>query len=527
MIENPILKGFNPDPSMIRVGEDYYIATSTFEWFPGVQIHHSRDLVNWRLLTHPLTRTSQLDLRGKPSSGGIWAPNLTYDNGTFYLIYTDVVNRTGVYKDTHNYLVTSDDIMGPWSEPIYLNSSGFDPAMFHDSDGRKWVINMCWNFTRNELSQHFDGILLQEYCPTKEALIGPIKKIVEGVNWVLEGSNLYTRGDYYYILLAERGTGYEHTATMIRSKNIEGPYEQDPNNPILTSRFDPKHPLQKAGHGSLVETQNGDWYMAYLCARPLPNRKLCPLGRETAIQKCEWTDDGWVRLVGNGYLPELTTEAPNLPSYPFESPPEKDDFNSDQLSIHFQTLRIPASEEWVSLKEREGFLRIYGRESLTSLHNQSLVARRIQDYQCEIETCVEFNPGSFTQMAGLICIYDENDHFYFRVSHDDKYKKHIGIITMNNGKFMEFPGKITIEGLERCYLKVSINMEDLQFSYSTDGEAWEKFGPVLDFGQLSDEYEGKLGFTGALVGMCVQDLSGMKKYADFDFFTYRSLTNNR
>src|SRR5207244_12626320 len=144
-IKNPILRGFNPDPSILRVGDDYYIATSTFEWFPGVQIHHSKDLVNWHLLTRPLTRTSQLDLRGNPNSAGVWAPDLSYYDGLFYLIYTDVKSLDWIYNDTHNYLVTAPNIMGPWSEPIYLNSSGFDPSLFHDEDGRKWLLNMQWD----------------------------------------------------------------------------------------------------------------------------------------------------------------------------------------------------------------------------------------------------------------------------------------------------------------------------------------------------------------------------------------------
>lgn len=175
MIENPILSGFNPDPSIVRVGEDYYIATSTFEWFPGVQIHHSRDLKHWRLLTHVLTEESQLNMVGDPDSCGIWAPCLTYDNGLFYLIYTDVKSRLGVFKDTHNYLVTAKSIEGPWSSPVYLNSSGFDPSLFHDEDGRKWLVNMLWDHRAKHNS--FGGIVLQEYSIQQRKLIGERKNI--------------------------------------------------------------------------------------------------------------------------------------------------------------------------------------------------------------------------------------------------------------------------------------------------------------------------------------------------------------
>lgn len=145
-IKNPILPGFNPDPSICQAGDDFYIATSTFEWFPCVQIHHSKDLVNWHLLTRPLSRKSQLDMAGDPCSSGIWAPCLTYADGLFWLIYTDNKCLEGEYNESNNYLVTAPDIMGPWSDPVYLNSSGFDPSLFHDDDGHKWLINMIWDF---------------------------------------------------------------------------------------------------------------------------------------------------------------------------------------------------------------------------------------------------------------------------------------------------------------------------------------------------------------------------------------------
>src|SRR5215813_5593495 len=183
-IRNPILKGFNPDPSIVRVGDDYYIATSTFEWFPGVQIHHSRDLVHWRLLTRPLNRASQLNMLGDPDSCGIWAPCLSYADGLFWLVYTDVKRYDGT-KDMHNYIVTAPKIEGPWSDPSYVNSSGFDPTLFHDDDGRKWFLNMVWNHRGPARGSHpktpaFDGILLQEWDPKARKLVGPVRNVFRG-----------------------------------------------------------------------------------------------------------------------------------------------------------------------------------------------------------------------------------------------------------------------------------------------------------------------------------------------------------
>lgn len=519
-ISNPVLRGFNPDASMLRVGDDYYIATSTFEWFPGVQIHHSRDLVNWRLLTRPLTEPSWLDLRGVPSSGGIWAPALTYYEGTFYLMITNVKARRGVYKDLHNYLLTASDIMGPWSEPIHLNSSGFDPFLFHDDDGRKWLLNMAWDFRKGK--NRFGGIVLQEYSDSQKCLIGEARTIATGTSiGVTEGPFMFKRNGWYYLLLAEGGTGWNHAATLARSRFIEGPYEYDPNYPLITTVDTPDYPLQKAGHGAIVQTQDGEWYMSYICARPLPGRRLSPLGRETGLARLEWTEDGWLKLAEGGKLPPLTERAPQLPLHPFEEEPEVDHFDIEQLGQQYFTLRVPAAEEWISLIERPGYLRLRGRESLFSWHDQSLIARRLDHYECEIETRVVFEPEHFNQMAGLVLYYDESDHFYLRVSHSEEHGKHIALITTKQGQYDELDGAVVVaEGWDNCYLKVSLFFDRVQFSCSKDGEAWTFVGSELDLGQLSDEYEGKLGFTGTMVGLCAQDLSGTKKHADFDYLRY-------
>ena len=216
-IKNPVLPGFNPDPSILRVVDDYYIATSTFEWFPGVQIHHSKDLIHWKLITRPLKRTSQLNMTGNPNSCGIWAPCLSYDKGIFYLIYTDVKYFREIFKDCHNYMVTTDDIAGDWSEPIYLNGSGFDPSLFHDEDGKKWLVNMIWDHRKGK--NPFSGIVLQEYSVHEKKLIGKSLNIFKGTALgLVEGPHLYKRNGFYYLMTAEGGTGLKHAVTMARFK---------------------------------------------------------------------------------------------------------------------------------------------------------------------------------------------------------------------------------------------------------------------------------------------------------------------
>ena len=253
MIQNPILPGFRPDPSIIRVGEDYYIANSSFEWWPGVKIYHSKDLKHYEQLPSPLNRMSQLNMVGEDDSCGVWAPDISWDGEYFWLIYTDVKTRTGGLFNTHNYLVKSKDIRGGWSEPVYLNSSGFDPSVFHDTDGKMYIVNMINNFK---------GILVQEYDPEKECLVGEAKNVFPGTGrGYTEGPHIYHIGEYYYLLMAEGGTGYEHMVTMARSRSIWGPYEEDPGNPVLTSDMDNPEKLQNADMQILyaLKMGSGTW----------------------------------------------------------------------------------------------------------------------------------------------------------------------------------------------------------------------------------------------------------------------------
>lgn len=521
MITNPILRGFHPDPSIVRVGDDYYVATSTFEWFPGVRIHHSRDLKHWRLLTHALTRTSQLNMEGNPDSCGVWAPCLTHKDGMFYLLFTDVKSRRGAFKDTHNYLVTADRIEGPWSDPVFLNSSGFDPSLFHDDDGRSWLLNMLWDH-RAKRRDAFAGIVLQEYNVGERRLVGERKIIFKGTPLQLtEGPHLYKRNGYYYLVVAEGGTEYGHAVTIARSAAIDGPYEVDPTNPVLTSSGKSDWPLQKAGHGCLVETQGGEWAMVHLVGRPVKDGR-CVLGRETAIQPMEWTEDGWIRVRGGGNVPHVAFQEFDLAEHPFPSEPDTDHFDSEPLNLHWSTLRLPPDSTWLTLAERPGYLRLRGRESMNSLHRQSLIARRQQAKYCEAETSLEFEPEHFQQMAGLILYYDTMDYVYLRVSRDEVLGKCIGIVRSVGGVFETMPDtEVSIEGARQCKLKVKIEAQHASFSFAVDEGPWKSIGPMIDILHLADEpLNGAIRFTGNFIGLCAQDGSGMRIHADFDYFRY-------
>jgi xylan 1,4-beta-xylosidase len=532
MIRNPILRGFNPDPSILRVGDDYYIATSTFEWFPGVQIHHSRDLVNWRLLTRPLNRASQLDMLGDPDSCGIWAPCLTYSDGLYWLIYTDV-KRYGCttvggasgasLRDFHNYLVTSPTIDGEWSDAVYLNSSGFDPSLFHDDDGRKYLVNQLWDHRPGR--NRFAGIVLQEYSHTQRKLIGERRNIFPGTAiGFTEAPHLYKRKGWYYLITAEGGTGWGHAMTMARSRALTGPYELHPDKYIITARDRPHAPLQRAGHGDLVDTQAGETYAVYLCGRPLPNRGRCVLGRETAIQKMSWGADDWLRTLDGSGLPTLESPAPSLPAAPVEAAAVREDFDGDQLPIDFQWLRSPYPQELFSVTARRGFLRLYGRETIGSLFRQSLVARRQQAHCYSATTAMEFEPQHFQQSAGLVCYYNSAKFHYLHVSHDEENGRHLRVMTCTpdspQSDAFTVPLRIPAGRIE---LRVEFDMERLRFAYRIGGETWNWLPELFDASILSDEATapGAPNFTGAFVGVACQDVSGAAHPADFDWFEYR------
>ena len=520
-VQNPVLRGFNPDPCIIRVDDDYYIATSTFEWYPGVQIAHSRDLVNWRVVSRPLDRYSQIDLRGRPNSGGIWAPALTYADGRFHLIYTDVRTWAGSYKDVHNYLVTAPSVEGPWSEPTYLNSSGFDPSLFHDDDGRKWLVNMVWDHRADRHS--FGGILLQEYDPNEKRLVGPVKNIFPGTEiGLVEAPHIYKIDGWYYLTAAEGGTFTTHAQSVARSRSVDGPYEVMPGNPMITSAGRPELRLQSAGHGSFVQYKDGSWLFAHLCRRPLANGRSI-LGRETSIQNIEW-EDGWPRLAGGGNAPLDTFEAPPLPPHPWPEPSPRDDFDDDTLGIAWQSPRVRIDENIASLTARKGHLRLFGRESIVSHFEQSLIARRQQSFNIEASTRIEFDPDNFQQMAGLVAFYSTDNFYYLFLTHADHSRRCLGLMRCEGGKITypiekEYP----LHDWDAVYLKLSIRGERISFFYSRDGENWSAAGREHDASILSDEHAEPLGFTGNFVGMACQDLTGSRKHADFDWFEYREL----
>jgi xylan 1,4-beta-xylosidase len=537
LVSNPVLPGFHPDPSIVRAGGEYYLANSTFEWYPGVELHGSKDLAHWEPLPSPLSRKALLDMAGNPASGGIWAPCLSYDGALFYLIYTNVRSwASGPWKDTPNFLVTAPSIAGPWSDPVFLNCSGFDPSLFHDDDGRKWLVNMEWDYRKKQGGQ-FTGILLQEYSPAEKRLTGEPRKIFTGTaQELVEGPHLYKRNGWYYLLTAEGGTQYGHAATLARSRAIEGPYLVHPENPLLTSYNWPGHPLQKAGHASWCDTPDGRTYLAFLCGRPLAGTRNCVLGRETAIAELEWRDD-WPYLKYDPGARQKDEElwgarTPNYPPLAFAPPvplaslPEpfskekRYRFNESAIDPDFKTLRVPADPDVYSLTARAGFLRLRGGQSPVSRFQQTLLARRQTDFSFSAETYLEFAPKSFQELAGLCWRYDENNQYLLALSHDERAGRVLSVQAMQGGVYSRTETTEANNGGKGVWLGLTVREHTGHFRYALDGKTWIPLRPALDAAVLSDEYFHE-GFTGAFIGMFCVDTARYAACADFEYFAYK------
>lgn len=534
-IENPVLPGFHPDPSILRVGADYYIATSTFEWFPGVRVHHSTNLVDWRPLGGALDEKRLLDLYGAGDSNGIWAPNLSYADGEFYLLYTDVASFEAGFWDPQNYVVTGPTPTGPWSDPVVLHGRGFDASLFHDTDGTTWMLSMVadWRPGRNR----FAGISIQQYDRRARRLVGPEHTIFTGTEAQLtEAPLIYQKDGWYYLVTAEGGTSWEHQVTVARSSHLLGPYLADPAGPMITSNGRPDLPLQKAGHGSLVRTPAGEWYLAYLVARPYSELGRCVLGRETALQQVYWTDDGWPRVQGG--IPAVTAPAPAGVTVPAQRPLsseqfEEDDFDGPELGVNWSTLRRPATSDWVDLTSRPSYLRIRGGQSPVGKLRPSLVARRVVAQRCEFEADLDFNPRNYRQLAGITAYYNTRNWYYLHVTLDDDGERVLDLLTCDSGRVESAPGaRVALPGDGPVRMRVRFDGPSLFFSYAVDGADWQRIGPELDATTLSDEYaahaaEGEpeaWGFTGAFVGMWAHDLGAEGGFADFGRAAYRSRT---
>lgn len=549
-IENPVIPGMAPDPSIIRVGDDYYIATSTFHWTPAVQLFHSRDLANWELIGYALD-DSALDLRGTNTPAGIWAPHLSYDESTgrYWLAYSHMLNMAGREFCADSFAIWSDDIRRGWSEPIYLTSIGFDPALFHDEDGKHYASILEWESRRGY--QTPGHIVIAEVDLESGGIIGDWHRVTQGftTRGAAEAPQLYRHDGYYYLLIAAGGTGYAHGVEIGRSRSVFGPYEPHPSGePIITSSpqhlfslgdpdagqfamYNPNSVMQKAGHGSLVQTQGGEWYVAHLMSRPLPGTTLNPLGREASLQRVTWTDDGWLALADGSNLAKMTVPAPSgVEQGPRRGFDMVDAFEDDTWDARFMTPYRRQDESWVNTTERPGHLRIHGGESLFSQMNPAIMATRATSFDFVIETSVEFHPDHYSESAGLGLYYDSNNWLYARLYHSESLGcTALGVLQAGLGERIEYVHHKIAAPDGMVDLKLHYRAGRADIHYRPDATSgWAHLLDDIDVSYLSDEgvngEPGEIGgFTGLFNFIAAVDSHQRDSFADFAHYSVTNL----
>lgn len=501
---NPILAGFYPDPSITRVGDDFYLVNSTFAYFPGVPVFRSRDLVNWTQIGHVFDRASQLKLDGLGVSRGIFAPAIEHNDGVFYLV-TTLVDGGG------NFVVTAKDPAGPWSDPVWLDFEGIDPSLFFDDDGRAWMVNNG----APEGEPLYDGhraIWLQEFDVASQRMVGPRRVLVNGgvdisqkPVWI-EGPHLFKRDGYYYLNCAEGGTAEDHRQTIFRSRSITGPYEPWSGNPTLTQRdlpADRPDPVTSTGHADLVDTPAGDWWAVFLGCRPYSDNHY-NTGRETFLLPVSWNDDGWPQILAHGQAVPRVVKQPRLWGMNARVPLTgsftiREEFTASRIPSEWMMLRTPR-ERWMSIGGEHGQLWLQPRsDTLAGAGQPAFLARRQQHAVFEATTQVQFDSADEKAGAGLAVFQNERHHITLLIERAGT-ERQVVLRVVNRGESTE-AGRLSLgdaaDGPVR--LRVVCNGPTYTFSCASEGGDWRQVGASQDARQLSTKTAG--GFVGVTVGL--------------------------
>ncbi|HEY9575912.1 MAG TPA: glycoside hydrolase family 43 protein [Lachnospiraceae bacterium] len=499
---NPIISGYNPDPSICRVGEDYYIVNSSFEFYPGVPIYHSKNLVNWELEGYCLSNREQLELEGCYPSGGIYAPTIRYHEGTFFMTTTNTT-------DKGNFIVYTRDIKKGWSNPVWIDQGGIDPSLLFDEDGKVYFASAIID------SYGKQGIFLCEINPFTGERLSDSVLISRGCGGrYAEGPHLYKWFGKYYLMLAEGGTEYGHMETILRSDSPYGPFEECPHNPILTHRDDMREEIYCTGHADMIEDHNGNWWMVCLAIRPCQEKNarvlLHNLGRETFLAPVVWTKDGWP-VVGDGGLISLTMEGP----LPGEAPLPvnrdfSDDFSLEAFSSHYNFLRNPDMKNYI--RDCEGKKLVLQGTSTTINEIASPTWIGIRQKGFETITSVKVSPLDTVlgMRAGITAYYNDSYHYEIYLTKENgKWKvclaKHIHDI------FVVTAG-VEIACAENITLKIRSDKTYYRFYYSRDGENFVELGSGLVIG-LATESTKSMTFTGTYLAMFAEN--GKASFKDF------------
>ncbi|NLL75761.1 MAG: glycoside hydrolase family 43 protein [Clostridiales bacterium] len=484
-IYNPLLKGFYPDPSICRVGNDYYIVNSTFSYAPGVPVFHSRDLIHWKQIGHVLEREEQLRLKGVKMSHGIYAPCIRYYKETYYMITTNV-------SGGGNFYVTAEKPEGPWSDPIYLkDAEGIDPSLFFEG-------NDCYYIgQRGKKDAKYYGdceIWIQKLDLNKGELTGEVHVVWDGAFknavWA-EGPHLYKRGDYYYVLIAEGGTAYEHSICIARSRRLFGPYEPCPYNPILTHRhLGHNAKVQNVGHGDIVETPNGQWYIVMLGTRP--KEGYAPLGRETFFAELVWENNWPIVNPGEGKLRDIQeVSGDQIDSEQNLCEDEKNIKWKNPLDKRCIFFRFP--EKGMYEVEENGKIALKTLpQCMSDDLSPAYIGTRVTSMDFHMETMIEFTPCN-NQEAGLIYLHDENNYvrFVITVSSGNEEGQSIKIVKVEEGKEIV----LFQDEINRNAHRLKMHLKGLELICMAEGNKLMN----IDIRRLTSEAAG--GFVGCTMGI--------------------------
>jgi xylan 1,4-beta-xylosidase len=497
--QNPILAGYYPDPAITRVGDTYYLVNSSFSHFPGIPVSASKDLVNWRQIGNAIDRTSQIDLARKAVSEGVFAPDISYHDGVFYIVNTCVACKG-------NFVITAKDPAGPWSDPIWLPFEGIDPSMFWEGD-KAYIVN---NRAPNEPPRYSGhrAIWVQEYNWRAGKMVGESTQIVNGgvditqkPSWI-EGPHIFKNGDYYYLIAAEGGTGDNHSEVVFRSQSLLGPYVPYEHNPILSQRgLDPRraNPITSAGHADFVQAQNGEWWAVFLATRPYKDG-MYNIGRETFLLPVSWKD-GWPQVLAAGEPIPYAAVKPNLPAQAKEALPTTgnfsyvDTFDGKTLGLQWVGVRTPKEPVY---KIENGDLVLEGGAALGDKFGvPAFVARRQQHHNATISTTLRYSPDHDGDRAGLAALQSDASYLFFGIA-NIAGKPVVALYTRAGTPEEVLAASAPLDTLSGSVtLTLKAEGGKARFDYAT-GSDRHTLGADVDIAFLSTRSAG--GFTGTVIG---------------------------
>jgi xylan 1,4-beta-xylosidase len=491
---NPVLPGFHPDPSILRVGGDYYIVNSSFGWLPGLPIYHSRDLVNWTQIGNAIDNDGVYNLQNVGINRGIFAPTIRWHGGQFYIITTCI-------ECGSNFIISAKNPKGPWSKPLWLPQvDGIDPDLFFDDDGRVWITNNG----EPEKAAEYDGhraLWIQEYDPAARRMIGARKVIVDkGTNpetkpiWS-EGPHIIKKDGYYYLIAAEGGTSTNHSQTVFRSKAVTGPYLAGPDNPILTQRdLDPKRPfpVTATGHTDFVKLPDGTWWTVFLANRPY-EAGLTNLGRETFMLPVDWSGE-WPKILPQGQSVPLVVKKPNLKPRGKGTNWAKwrDEFTAKSLGPAWLMRRGPAAD-WLDLKSERGALKL-GKDG-----KAAFVGRRQHHENMTIETAMKGAAVAPDKRAGLAAVADEDYQYFFGLQGTQL------IVAVRDGPQDKAADRVLasvpmiLPPKTKIRLRITAKGAAYSFAYAAGNDKWQDLLANADGRVLATEHN-RLLFTGTVIG---------------------------